>query len=164
MWILLHSQSTVSVFKNSKFLLNIGLITGTLLVHLMCLVCTLTVTPNTLCKWGLLLQNLLTSGSTKKYIANILSMVAAPKVSQITTNTSVKAAMPLHQKDGTVMSFKEYMSGLYYYNAGSKHTSNTLDVYLFLNTVAKTKRKPTHGAKLKERTESSTVYQDRTTF
>jgi hypothetical protein len=44
------------------------------------------------------------------------------------------------------------MSGLYYYNAGPKHR-NTHDAYLFLNTVAKKKKKPTPGAKLKERTE-----------
>jgi hypothetical protein len=54
-------------------------------------------------------------------------------------DTSVKTAMHIHQRDGTVMTlFKEYKSGLYYYNAGPTH-SNTSDAYLFLNTVAENK-------------------------
>jgi hypothetical protein len=69
-------------------------------------------------------------------------MAAIRKVCRITMDTSVKANMYIHFKDGTVMKFKEYRSGLYYYNAGPKHR-NTHDTYLFLNTVAKKKETDT---------------------
>jgi hypothetical protein len=65
-------------------------------------------------------------------------MTAVHKVCGITMDTSVKAAMNVHRKDGTIMQFNEYRSGLYYYNAGNNHSSTTQD-YLFLNTVAKNK-------------------------
>jgi hypothetical protein len=74
----------------------------------------------------------------EKSLANILSMAAVRKVCCITMDMSVEAATHVHRKDATVMTFKEYKSGLYYYNAGPKH-SNTSDVYLFLNTVAENK-------------------------
>jgi hypothetical protein len=68
-------------------------------------------------------------------LANILSMAAVRKVCRITMDTSIEVAMHDHRKDGTVMTFKEYKSGLYYYNADPKQ-SNTTNAYLFLNTVA----------------------------
>jgi hypothetical protein len=68
-------------------------------------------------------------------LANILSMAAVRKVCRITMDTSIEAAMHVHQKDGTVMTFKEYKSGPYYYNTAPKQ-SNTTNAYLFLNTVA----------------------------
>jgi uncharacterized protein (DUF2164 family) len=76
-------------------------------------------------------------------------MVAVRKVCRITMETLVKAAMHVHQKDATtVMKFKEYRSGLYYYNTGPKN-SMTSEAYLSLNTIAKSKGT---GAKLKEQT------------
>jgi hypothetical protein len=48
--------------------------------------------------------------------------------------------MNVHRKDGTIMKFREYKSGLYYYDANehraaSNHISTSED-YIFLNTVA----------------------------
>jgi hypothetical protein len=40
-------------------------------------------------------------------LANILSMAAVRKVCHITMDTSVEAAMSVHQKDGTIMKFQE---------------------------------------------------------
>jgi hypothetical protein len=47
-------------------------------------------------------------------------MAAVRKVCRITMDTSVDAAMNVHRKDGTIMKFKEYKSGLYYYNHENK--------------------------------------------
>jgi hypothetical protein len=67
-------------------------------------------------------------------------MAAVRKVCRITMDTSVEAAMNVHRKDGTIMKFKEFCSGLYYYDAGINHSANKED-YLFLNTVAGNKAK-----------------------
>jgi hypothetical protein len=84
-----------------------------------------------------------------RLLANILSVAAVRKVCRITMDTSVKAAMHVHRKDGTVMTFKDYRSGLYCYNAGPKH-SKTSDAHLFLNRVAENKetytRRESEGA------------------
>jgi hypothetical protein len=132
-WILLDSQSTVPVFKNRDFLSNIRLSKSTLRVHT---------------NGGVQTSSL--QGTVKNFgdvwfntdsLANILSMAAVRKVCCITMDTSVEAAMIVHRKDGSIMKFKEYKSGLYYYDAG-KHkavASNTRDKnedYIFLITVA----------------------------
>jgi hypothetical protein len=54
----------------------------------------------------------------------------------------VEAAMSVHRKDGSIMKFREYTSGLYYYDladtstAAPNPTNNKHDDYLFLLTVA----------------------------
>jgi hypothetical protein len=73
-------------------------------------------------------------------LANILSMVELRKVCHITMVTSVEASMDVHRRDGSIMKFREYKSGLYYYDTGQptapdKHSSSPNN-YLFLNTVA----------------------------
>jgi len=57
-------------------------------------------------------------------LANILSIAAVRKVGRITMDTSVEPAMHVHRKDGSIMSFHGYHSGLYYYDAGNSHSSN----------------------------------------
>jgi hypothetical protein len=74
-------------------------------------------------------------------LANILSMAKVPKVCCITMDTSVEAAMHVHQQDGTVMKFQEFESGLYYFytekqSPPTNDTSHSHTNYLFLNTVA----------------------------
>jgi hypothetical protein len=130
MWILLDSQLMVLVFRNSKFLLNIRPSPSTLPVH-----------TNGGTQFSSQMGTVTNFGKVwfkEKSQVNILSMATAGKVYRITMDTFVEAAMHIHRKDGTVMKFKEYKSGLYYYNAGPKH-SNTRDAYLFLNTLAENK-------------------------
>ena len=77
-------------------------------------------------------------------LANILLMAAVRKVSRITMDTSIKVAMNVHRQDGTIMKFREYTSGLYYFDASagnSNDTSHTSTDYLFLNTVEGNKNK-----------------------
>jgi hypothetical protein len=126
-WILFDSQSTVSVFKNSKFLSNIRRSPNKLRVH-----------TNGGTQFSSKMGTVTNFGDVwfnEDSLANILSMAAVRKVCRITMDTFIEAAMHVHRKDGTVMTFKEYKSGLYYYNAYPKQ-SNTTNAYLFLNTVA----------------------------
>jgi hypothetical protein len=76
-------------------------------------------------------------------LANILSMAEVRKVCRITMDTSIEASMNMHRKDGTIMKFKEYQTGLYYFDTGKPRLSNVTSPgqdYLFLNTVAENKR------------------------
>jgi hypothetical protein len=137
-WILLDSQSTVSVFKNPRYLSNIRISDSTLRVH-----------TNGGTQFSSQVGTLKNFGEVwfnRESLANILSMAAVRKICRITMDTSVEAAMHVHRKDGTIMKFKEYQSGLYYYDTGNSN-SNTInksvDAYLFLNTVANNKAKYT---------------------
>jgi hypothetical protein len=77
-------------------------------------------------------------------LANILSMAKVRKVCRITMDTSVKPAMSVHRRGGSIMKFNEYKSGLYYFDTAAPKTPNStsLDVndYLFLNTVEQNKQ------------------------
>jgi hypothetical protein len=70
-------------------------------------------------------------------------MAAVRKICRITMDTSVEAAMDVHRKDGTIMKFREYSSGLYYFDAGTDSapakTKETFNAYLFVNTVSSNK-------------------------
>jgi hypothetical protein len=79
-------------------------------------------------------------------LANILSMAEVRRVCRITMDTSVEASMDVHRRDGSIMKFREYQTGLYYYDTGqaeqSQQTTNVSssnENYLFLNTVAENK-------------------------
>jgi hypothetical protein len=133
-WVLLDSQSTVSVFKNRLLLTNIRDAGKVLRVHT---------------NGGIQLNRNI--GTVKNFgdvwfnpdsIANILSMSAVSKVCRITMDSSVDNALHVHRKNGTIMTFREYKSGLYYYDAANKnnnHSSTQVEGYLFLNTVAQKK-------------------------
>jgi hypothetical protein len=61
-------------------------------------------------------------------------------------DTALEHCMIVHRKDGTLMKFRQYTSGLYYYDAApdsfnSNHTSTDSDAYIFLNTVAANKQR-----------------------
>jgi hypothetical protein len=66
-------------------------------------------------------------------------MAVVSKVCRITMDTAVENAMHVHQADGTLMTFQEYKSGLYLYDAADSSpnpSSKTKGAYLFLHTVA----------------------------
>jgi hypothetical protein len=104
-WILLFSQSTVSVFKNRNLLSNIRTSPRTLGVHT---------------NGGTQLSTQM--GHVKHFghvwfnadsLANILSIAGVRKACRITMDTSVEPAMSVHRRDGSIMKFNEYKSGLY---------------------------------------------------
>jgi hypothetical protein len=77
-------------------------------------------------------------------LANILSMAKMRKVCRITMDTSVEPAMSVHRRDGSIMKFNKYKSGLYYFDTAAPKTPNStsfnVNAYLFLNTVEQNKQ------------------------
>ncbi len=77
-------------------------------------------------------------------LANILSMAEVRKVCRITMDTSVEPAMSVHRRDGSIMKFNEYKSGLYYFDTAAptspNYTSFDVNVYSFLHTVEQNKQ------------------------
>jgi len=133
-WVLLNSQSTVSVFKNPNFLTNIRRSNSQLKVHT---------------NGGT--QILLLVGDIKNFgtvwynpdsLANIFSLAAVRMLCRITMDTSVEASLCVYRSDGSIMKFIEYRSGLYYHNAAaavqSNSNENVID-YSFVSTVANKK-------------------------
>ena len=102
-WILLDSQSTVSVFKNRELLSNIRKSPTSLRVYTNGGTQTST-EIGTLAHFGDVWFN-------PASLANILSMAAVRKIYRITMDSSVEAAMHVHRTDGTIMNFHEYKSG-----------------------------------------------------
>jgi hypothetical protein len=87
-WILLDSQSTVSVFKNSKFLSNIRPSPNKLRVH-----------TNGGIQFSSQMGTVTNFGDVwfnEESLADILSMAAVQKVCPITMDTSVEPAMHVH--------------------------------------------------------------------
>jgi hypothetical protein len=108
-WILLDSQSTVLVFKNQKLVQNIRDSPSPLKVH--------TNGGSQVSHHVTTVRNFGTVWFNPASLANILSMAALGKVCRITMDTALEPCMILHQKDGTLMKFWQYTSGLYYYDA-----------------------------------------------
>lgn len=117
-WVLLDSQSTVSVFKNPKFLTDIKEKDGD---HL-----------KVYTNGGSQVSKMV--GTIKEYgevwfntesLANILSLAQVRLRCRVTMDTSVEASMNVHRKDGSIMKFTEYRNGLYKYDAAAKQPINT---------------------------------------
>ena len=126
-WILLDSQSTISVFKNAKFLTNIR-------------------------NSGRMLRAITNGGHqdssmvgdfpnlgevwfNEDSIANILSLAEVRKVCRVTMDTSEEPALLVHRIDGSVMKFDEHPSGLYIYKCNSTNDRVT-GYYTMVSTVA----------------------------
>jgi hypothetical protein len=56
-------------------------------------------------------------------------------------DTDVKAALLVHRQDGSIMKFKEFRTGLYYFDASIKRnlTSTSITGYCFVQTVQQNK-------------------------
>jgi hypothetical protein len=109
-WILLDSQSTVSVFKNRSLLTNIRPSSTTFQVHT-------NGGTQVSCQMGTI-RNFGGVWFNTESLANTLSTAEVRKVCRITMDTSVDASMDVHSRDGSIMKFQEYKSGLYYYDTG----------------------------------------------
>ncbi len=114
-WILLDSQSTISVFNNRNMLTNVRKATHVL---------------RALTNGGHQdsdmigdFANLGTVWYNKDSIANILSLAGVRKVCRKTMDTKDTPSMCVHRLDGSQMEFHEHASGLYVYDATSAHKS-----------------------------------------
>jgi hypothetical protein len=117
-WVLLDSQSTVSVFKNPNFLTSIRRSNSQLKVHT---------------NGGTQISSLV--GDIKNFgtvwynpdsLASIFSLAAVRKLCCITMDTSVAAALCVHPSDGLIMKLIEYGSGHYYHDAAAAVQSRFL--------------------------------------
>ncbi len=127
-WILLDSQSTVCVFKTKGFLQNIR--PSPRRLHLL---------TNGGSQTSNMVGDLANFGEVwynTQSLANILSMAEVRKKNRITMDTDVEPALLVHRHDGSIMKFKEYRTGLYYYDASHANVTNsTVTDYCFVQTV-----------------------------
>ena len=137
-WVLLDSQSTVSVFNNAKYLTNIRNADRELKVILN----GGTQVSNQIGD----IQNFGTVWYNPRSLANILSLAEVRKNNRVTMDTAEEAAMIVHRQDGSEMKFIEFKTGLYYYDGKVPETDNsgnnndTISSYSFVQTVANNKK------------------------
>lgn len=135
-WILLDSQSTVSVFKDKRFLSDIRSSPQPLTVY-----------TNGGTQVSTLVGDLNNFGPVwynPASLANILSLAEVRLKCCVTMETAIEAAMLVHKLDGSVMKFHEYQTGLYYHDVAverKKVSNNDVIDYSFVNTVAGNKER-----------------------
>lgn len=129
-WVLLDSQSTISVFCNPAMLTNIRPSPHVLRA----------VTNGGHQDSSMLgdFPNLGPVWYNPKSIANILSLSEVRKVCRVTMDTGAEVAMCVHRVDGTIMKFMEHPSGLYVFDPSTTNDTSTTTVtgYTFLSTVS----------------------------
>ena len=130
-WILLDSESTVSIFSNGKYLKNIrhcGTAKG------------LRIYSNGGSQDTHMIGDLPGFGTVwynKGSLANILSLAAVRKICRVTMDTMTEAAIIVHKHNGDKMKFTESANGLYYYDVKSSSTKSSN--YSFVNSVNENK-------------------------
>ena len=129
-WILLDSQSTISVFRNADYLTNIRRSEHVLRA--------LTNGGHQDSHMVGEFPNLGPVWYNTDSIANILSLADVRKVCRVTMDTSTEAALVVHRADGTTMKFEEHLSGLYIYKPNN--TNSNVTGYTLVSTVAEQKR------------------------
>jgi hypothetical protein len=131
-WILLDSQSTMSVFRNANMLKNIRS-SGRVLRAL----------TNGGHQDSTMIGDFPNLGEVwfnEKSIANILSLAEVRKVCRVTMDTSAEPALHVHRLDGSVMKFVEHPSGLYVYKTSNSTSNDRVTGYTMVTTVAAQKR------------------------
>ena len=133
-WILLDSQSTISVFNNPIMLTNIRKSDHTLRA--------LTNGGHQDSDMVGDFSNLGVVWYNPRSIANILSLADIRKVCRVTLNTSSdEPALCVHRLDGSVIKFVEHDSGLYIYDSAARErTSESVTAYTMVSTVAAQKK------------------------
>ena len=129
-WILLDSQSTISVFKNRDMLTNVRRSDHVL---------------RAITNGGYQDSNMVGDFANlgevwvnDDSIANILSLADVRKVCRVTMDSSTAPSMLVHRLDGSVMAFEEHPSGLYVFKPNN--TNNTVTAYTMISTVAEQKK------------------------
>ena len=130
-WVLVDSQSTISVFRNPHMLSNIRKSPHVLRA----------ITNGGHQDSNMVedFPNLGVVWFNELSIANILSLSDGRKVCRVTMDISNESAMCVHQLDGSIMKFVEHPSGLYVF-APSNESNIPITVYTMINTVAEQKK------------------------
>lgn len=132
-WILLDSQSSISVFNNPHMLTDIRVSPQHIVVKTNGGIQTSTLIGN--------LKNLGQVWYNPDSIANILSLADVSRVCRVTMDTNVTPEMVVHKLDGTTMRFKQHNGGLYIYDPHdtqhhcTSHAPCTLLQTVFSNKV-----------------------------
>ena len=130
-WILLDSQSTISVFRNKAYLTNIRESRSPLILA-----------SNGGGRVRLTqvgdLKNFGTIWYNPQSLANILSLADVRRQNRVTMDTAVEPALIIHRKDGSEMKFLEYKTGLYYYDVATSNppSNEPVSPYCLVQTVA----------------------------
>jgi len=131
-WILLDTQSTVSVFNNKQYVTNIRESKEVL---------------RAITNGGHQdsyqvgeFPNLGTVWYNPNSIANILSMKEVRKVCRVTMDTSIEPTLCVHRLDGTTMKFEEQESGLYVFKPNSNASINIYPHCTLVTTIEDNKK------------------------
>jgi len=129
-WVLLDSQSTVSVFCNASLLTRIRPCKVPLVV--------LTNGGRQTSNYVGEVRNFGTVWYNPDSLANILSLAEVRCKYRVTMDSALEPSMCVHRSNGTVMKFVEYASGLYYHDTAPsiKPSSESVSGYSFIVTVA----------------------------
>ena len=140
-WVLLDSQSTVSVFRSAELLSNIQRSASTLTV--------LTNGGPQLSEWEGTSQLFGKIWYNPTSLANILSLALVRRLYRVSMDTDVDSTINVHLPAGRIMRFQEFKTGLYYFDAASffkhNHSNSTVNPYppiahhTFVETVAANK-------------------------
>jgi len=130
-WILLDSQSTVSVFNNRGFLTNIHDSHQPLTVY--------TNGGSQVSTQKGHIENFGEVWYNPASIANILSLAEVAKVRRVTFDSALEHAIVVHKPDGANMKFTQHPTGLYVHDVGNTTSpaNNTFyQQFTLVNTVA----------------------------
>jgi hypothetical protein len=139
-YVLLDSDSTVSIFRSAGFLTNIRDADEPLCLESNGSGRLMTYQVGDLKHFGTVWYN-------PNAIANILSLAEVRRVRRVTMDTSQQPAFLVHKQDGTGTTvFAEHESGLYLWDGSTQYntqsnTSSTVIAYTLLQTVAENKKK-----------------------
>jgi hypothetical protein len=130
-WVLLDSQSTISVFRNCGMLTNIRPSTRVLRA----------VTNGGFQDSKLVgdFPNLGEVWFNPESIANIVLLSKVSKICRVTMDTTAEAAMIVHRLDGSQMKFHEHYCGLYVFSPSHKSNNPQVVDYTMLSTVKEQK-------------------------